>query len=81
MAGLEPAWPLSRQILSLMCIPIPPHSHSASDNRREKAPGDHARLEQRKEAMLKAFPGIDGNFSITYCSAQSGRNSSIYFPD
>ena len=23
-AGLEPAWPIGRQILSLLCIPIPP---------------------------------------------------------
>ena len=28
VAGLEPAQPLSRQILSLMCIPIPPHSQN-----------------------------------------------------
>ncbi len=33
MAGLEPAWPLSRQILSLMCIPIPPHSHAGTESR------------------------------------------------
>lgn len=25
VAGLEPARPLSRKILSLVCLPIPPH--------------------------------------------------------
>ena len=26
LAGIEPAWALARQILSLLCIPVPPQS-------------------------------------------------------